>query len=138
MKVLLAIDDIPSSADAVDLITSKQWPPDTTVRVLSVARQESPSRNLPAPRQAQREVALRGDDVTARVVDLLEASGFLADSVVRFGESDTAIIEEAKGWSADLIIMSGHYNGVTQGGTSNESVQRVVSHAPCRVQLVFT
>jgi nucleotide-binding universal stress UspA family protein len=100
-----------------------------------VAKAEPPQQTF-TPRQAHREVAERADNVAAQVADLLKASGVKADSVVRFGESHHAIIDEAVDWTADLIIMSRYYNGVTQSSTTNEPVQWIASHAPCSVKLV--
>jgi nucleotide-binding universal stress UspA family protein len=90
----------------------------------------------PRPHHAERELAERAEDITTRVVDLLRASGFSADAVVHFGKAHIAIVEEARDWSADLVVISGNYNGATQGRVSDEHTPWVVNHAPCTVKVI--
>jgi len=132
VKILLVVDDRPDSADAVETVTSQEWPPDTEIRVISVAK----AGGGPRPHQAERELAERAEEITTRVVDLLRASGFSANAVVHFGKAHIAIVEEARDWSADLIVISGHYNGVTRSQVSDEHTRWVVNHAPCSVKVI--
>jgi nucleotide-binding universal stress UspA family protein len=100
---------------------------------MSVAKAETD----PRPRQAKRELAKRTEEITTRVADLLRASRFSADSVVHFGNAHTAMVEKARDWSAELIVISSHYNGVTQGWVADEHTRWVLNHAPGSVKVLF-
>ena len=55
---------------------------------------------------------------------------------MRDGDPRTVIVDEAKEWSADLIVMGSHgYTGLKRlllGSVAHS----VVSHAPCSVEVV--
>jgi nucleotide-binding universal stress UspA family protein len=134
MKILLAVDDTPASADAAEIVTSQEWPPGTHVRVLSVAWGGAQAKTPAA--QGQAPSPMRAYEVTMAIARFLCSKGFLADSVVRFGKTHTGIVDEAKDWSADLIIVTGHPSSVTRGWASDESTRWLVKHAPCSVKVV--
>jgi nucleotide-binding universal stress UspA family protein len=55
---------------------------------------------------------------------------------VRQGDPRTVIIDEAKAWSADLIVVGSHgYTGIKRLLLGSVA-QSVVSHAPCSVEVV--
>jgi len=142
MKILLAIDDSPYSSEAVRAVAARPWPPGTTVRVLSAVEQIPP----PAAElwydaggdleRARQELTKRAEQLTARVAESLAASGLAAEPAVRQGDPRSVIVDEAKEWGADLIVLGSHgYTGL-QRLLLGSVAQSVVSHAPCSVEVV--
>jgi nucleotide-binding universal stress UspA family protein len=143
MRVILAIDDSHFSADAVEEVAARPWPPDTTVRVLSAVEPMSPP---PASElwydaggsleRVQQEITRRFEELTARAADSLRESGLRAETVVRPGDPRSVIVDEATEWSADLIVVGSHgYSGIKRWLLGSVA-HSVVTHAPCSVQVV--
>ena len=142
MKILLAVDESPYSSEAVGAVADRPWPPGTTVRVLSAVE------NIPQPaaelwydaegqlERAQQEMTKRAGELTARVAQALSASGLRAEPIVRQGDPRSVIVDEAKDWLADLIVLGSHgYTGL-QRWMLGSVAQSVLSHAPCSVEVV--
>ena len=141
MKILLAIDDSQYSADAVEEIAARPWPAGTTVRVLS-AVDVTPIATDPAFIASldidtlRNEIARRYKEVTSRAVCLLQEKGLSAEMVLRDGDPRSVIVDEAKDWSANLIVVGSHgYTGVKRWLLGSVA-HSVVSHAPCSVEVV--
>ena len=142
MKILLAVDDSPYSAEAVRTVATQRWPSDTTVHVLSAVE------NIPPPaselwydasgqlERVHQELTQRAEKLTSRVAQSLRASGLAAEPLIRQGDPRSVIVDEAKEWSADLIVLGSHgYTGITKWLLGSVA-QSVVSHAPCSVEVV--
>lgn len=142
MKILLAVDDSPFSSEAVSAAATRPWPPGTIVRVLSAVETIVPPAtelwydaggDLERVRQ---EMTKRAEQLTARVAEVLEASGLKAEPIVRQGDPRSVIVDEAKEWSADLIVLGSHgYTGLKRLLLGSVA-QSVASHAPCSVEIV--
>lgn len=142
MKILLAVDGSEYSADAVREVAERPWPTGTTVRVLSAVEAITP----PAPElwydaggsleRARQEMRKSAEQLTAGVSEKLGASGLTAETSVRDGDPRAVIVDEAKDWGADLIVVGSHgYTGVKRWLLGSVA-QSVVSHAPCSVEVV--
>ena len=142
MKIILAVDDSSYSSEAVGAIADRPWPPGTTVRVLSAVE------NLPPAaaelwydaggqiERTQQELTKRAEGLTSRVAQALRASGLAAEPLIRHGDPRSVIVDEAKAWSADLVVLGSHgYTGF-QRWLLGSVAQSVVSHAPCSVEVV--
>lgn len=141
MKILLAVDDSPYSADAVEEVSARPWPPGTTVRLLSavditpIATEPVfvPSLDFETIRN---EIARRYKEVMSRAAASLKEKGLPVEMVVRNGDPRSVIVDEAKDWPADLIVVGSHgYSGVKRWLLGSVA-QSVVSHAPCSVEVV--
>jgi nucleotide-binding universal stress UspA family protein len=143
MRVLLAVDESPHSADAVNEVGERPWSPDTTVRVLHVVEKfVPPAQELwhdagGSLERAKEEVAERGREIIERAARWLRERGLNAETVTRDGDPRKVIVEEAKEWGADLIVVGSHgFTGVKR--LLLGSVARaVVDHAPCPVEVVY-
>jgi nucleotide-binding universal stress UspA family protein len=142
MKLLLAIDNSQYSVEAIKEIAKRPWPPKTIVRVISVVE--------PVPPQAaelwydasgslervQQEMTKRAAELTQKASESLKRKGLKVESAVREGDARSEIVDEARKWSADLIVLGSHgYTGVKRlllGSVASS----VVSHAPCSVEIV--
>lgn len=141
MRILLAIDDSQYSADAVEEVAARPWPAGTSVRVLS-AIDIAPVATEPAFVASldidtlRDEIARRSKEVISRAADALQKKGLSVETVVRDGDPRSVIVDEAKDWSADLIVVGSHgYTGVKRWLLGSVA-HSVVSHAPCSVEVV--
>jgi nucleotide-binding universal stress UspA family protein len=138
MRILLAIEDWPDPAEAAETITSQGWPPDTEVRVLSIVQKDVPRTSSAKKEQRAatpaNEMPKQVQELTTRVANILRANDLTA--VVRSGETPKAIVDEARDWSADLIVLCGRFGAAIQGWVSDRTARWVVVHAPCSVKVV--
>ncbi len=141
MTILLAIDDSKFSEAAVRAVAA-QASRDMKVWVLHVL--EPPSTLLgremggyepefEAVWKARREHAKA---LVAKVAERLRDSGLNATSILKEGDPKLRIIDLAKEWHADLIVLGSHgrkgLNRFLMGSVS----EAVARHAPCSVQIV--
>jgi len=142
MKILLAVDDSPYSSEAVREVIERTWPPNTIIRVLSAVE------DIPPPtadlwydatgslERANQELAERVERLTARIAESLAEAGLKAEPVVLHGDPRSVIVDEAKEWDADLIVVGSHgYTGLMRLLLGSVA-QSVVGHAPCSVEVV--
>ena len=165
MKVLLAVDGTEPSEAAVHAVQNMSWPPGSTLRVLSVARDVSglfaPSRFAPAwgagvssgtvvqpaatadvqhPGQSCEELArrleLEAESVVRRVAELLRDKHELTlETTVRTGDARDVIVDEASTWRADLVVVGSQGRTKLQRWLVGSVAEAVVRHAPCSVQV---
>jgi nucleotide-binding universal stress UspA family protein len=142
MKLLLAIDNSEYSAEAIKEVAKRPWPPKTIVRVISVVEPVPPpaaelwydaSGSL---EQVQKEITKHATELTQKTSESLKRKGLKAESAVREGDARSVIVDEARKWSADLIVLGSHgYTGIKRlllGSVASS----VVSHSPCSVEVV--
>ena len=144
MRILLAVDDSTYSEAAIEAVASRPWPPDTIARVLSAVEHFVPTTaelwydaagNLEGLREGLEK---RAEQLTARAAERLQATGLAVETIVRSGDARSTIIDEAKEWGADLIVVGSHgYTGIKRLLLGSVA-QSVVSHAPCSVEVVRT
>ena len=142
MRILLAVDGSEYSAEAVKTVAERPWPAGTTVRVLTAVEPFVPPAaelwydaggNL---ERAQREMTARAEQLTAGAAETLLARGLTAERAVRDGEPRSVIVDEAKEWDADLVVVGSHgYTGLKRWLLGSVA-QSVVGHAPCSVEVV--
>jgi nucleotide-binding universal stress UspA family protein len=144
MNILLAIDDSPHSAAALEGVLARPWPDGSCFKVVSVVEPFHPeyagwhTSYVPLALEAQKELL----DSTKHMVS--QAAAELQD---RFGKEAVSlevlegyikdkILEIAREWPADLIVMGSHgHRGFTRFLLGSVS-EAVVSHAPCSVEIV--
>ncbi|HEV7375255.1 MAG TPA: universal stress protein [Pyrinomonadaceae bacterium] len=142
MKILLAVDESPPSEEAVKEVGERSWPAGTVVRVLHVVEKFVPPAqelwydaggNLD---RAREEIKHRAEEWMERMVETLRAHGLTLEVSMRDGDPKKAIVEEAKEWGADLIVVGSHgYTGVKRALLGSVS-QAIVDHATCPVEVV--
>jgi nucleotide-binding universal stress UspA family protein len=142
MKILLAVDESEYSAAAAEAVATRPWPSGTIVRVLTAVEPVVP----PAAElwydaggnieRAQQELTTRAEQLAAGVAETLRASGLTVETAIRDGEPRSVIVDEARDWSADLIVIGSHgYTGLKRW-LLGSIAQAVVTHAPCSVEVV--
>ncbi len=144
MKILLAIDDSEFSQAAVRSVVARTWSPGTEVRVLHVV--EPPAlllgREMAGPDPEFETVwkALReqAKSLVTKATDVLRKSGLNATTVLIEGDPKSQIIDVAKEWPADLIVLGSHGRKGLSRFLMGSVSEAVVRHAHCSVELVRT
>jgi nucleotide-binding universal stress UspA family protein len=143
MRVLIAIDGSDCSSAAVDAVAERHWPEDTQFRIITVVEPiyyeyAYPGAYLPSLGEAQKEfytycnelvyskVAQMKNCHPKNEVSFKVIDGLIADS----------IIEEAKDWNADSIIVGSHGRKGFQKFLLGSVAEKVATHAPCSVEII--
>lgn len=145
MKILLAVDGSPCSEAAIDEVATRPWPSNTEVRIVSAF--EIPLSPTPevwaiqpeyydemerAVREQTQKVV---DAASARLKKAIGQSLNVTGQVIQ-GSPQSAILEEAERWKADLIVVGSHGYGTWYRLVLGSVSQAVVLHAKCSVEVV--
>ena len=141
MKILLAVDGSPHSQDAVDEIARRPWPPEVTIRVLSVIQPYTPPATEfvlagATLEDMRRQQTSEAEGLIARAAATVKAASVTTETVVREGDPRSAIVDEAEEWGADLIVIGSHGRTGLKRWLLGSVAQAVVGHAPCSVEVV--
>jgi nucleotide-binding universal stress UspA family protein len=142
MKIVLAVDGSSYSEDAAEAVAAHPWSKGTVVRVLSAVEDVTPPATElwydagGSLERARKEMETHAEQLTAGIAEVLRASGLTVETAVRHGDARSVIVDEAKEWDADLIVVGSHgYTGLKRLLLGSVA-QSVVSHAPCSVEVV--
>ena len=147
MKILLAVDGSVCSDAAAQELAKRPWPPQSEVKVITVVEIPAPVGMEPwamSPdyfenlertlRQAGQSVL---DSTLPKLKTITDKTLKISSEIIQ-GSPAQVIVDEAKSWGADLIILGsrglGIWNRLLLGSVSNA----VVQHAKCSVEVVRT
>jgi nucleotide-binding universal stress UspA family protein len=133
MRVLLAIDGSKYSEAALQAVLARSRPQDTQVRVLHVLEMIA-SSGYPIP--ASRDDRTRAQKLVDRAAKKLKAAGFKADTMLVEGDARAGIVDCAKEWRADLIVLGSHGRTGLKRFLLGSTSEAVGHHAPCSVEVV--
>jgi nucleotide-binding universal stress UspA family protein len=147
MKILVGTDGFDCSEKAVRSVADRPWPAETTVKVISVREPvvpESASAISFAPlypvdlmEEVLAREGSRADNALSCARQILSSANLkLCDSVVLFGDPRDILLDEAKSWGADLVVLgSNGRHGLDRLflGSVSESV---AMHAHCSVEVI--
>jgi nucleotide-binding universal stress UspA family protein len=143
MRILLAVDGSEHSDVATRNLIERPWPPETVVRVVTVAQ-------IPfVPVDAFGGVGVGGNNyeqltpalfeqaqaVMTRTVAQLQGAGIKAEGVVPRGDARVEIVAAATEWRADLIMVGSHGRTGLQRWLLGSVAEYIVRHAPCSVEI---
>lgn len=149
MKILLATDGSDCSAAAAQSIATRPWPENTVMRILSVEemlildnQMMSSSLCSVYPSSLLEELMTTARDRAKSAVkvprEILQGGGkkVYDDQEVPVGDPRTMILEAAKTWGADLIVLGSHgRHGVDRFLLGSVS-EGVATHAHCSVEVI--
>ncbi|MDR3472533.1 MAG: universal stress protein, partial [Devosia sp.] len=139
-RSLLAIDGSWDSTRATELVRNLAWPSGSIVRVLSAYHVLPFYAGLPGviltPEVVeQTEAAFRGEAETLvrSTVERLDRPEIEAHGEVTMAPATGAIIDEARRFSADLIVVGSRGQGPFETSLLGSTSAALVDHAPCSV-----
>lgn len=147
MRVLLAMDESDFSIAAARAIAARPWPQDTEVRVMSsvdLAPSFLQSAFEPPFVDTKGMEELREQAIERAETCITEAREILSDKGVKTSEhlsvllkdAKKAILDEAKEWGADLIVLGSHGRRGFQRFMLGSVSEAVAMHATCTVEIV--
>ncbi len=140
MRILLALDGSASADRARALVASLAWPAGATVRLvaaLDIAPALWGGPWIPAiPADAdlmEEEAVVELTRVLEEARPPLEAAGLAVQAELLRGRPSKAIVEEAKLWEPDLIVLGSRGHGPVETVVLGSVSAAVVDHATCPV-----
>ena len=146
MRVLLAVDGSACSDVAVQTVIDRFRPEDTQIRVLHAVEW---MREMPlcfqyahGPRAGDDVVECRNKsferarDLVERTAAQLEFKGFQPSVLTPDADPRHAIVEAAREWPADVIVIGSHGRRGLDRLLLGSVAESVVRHAPCSVDIV--
>jgi len=145
MKVLLAVDASEGSEAAVRAMLTRFQPSTTEVRVLHAVEwlKEMPlsfayGRGPTAPHdivESRAKSFQRAGELVERIEGQLKDAGFRVSVSTPDEDPRHAIIEAAREWQADLIVMGSHGRRGLDRVFMGSVAEAVVRHAGCSVDI---
>lgn len=144
MKILLAVDDSPSSRVAVEEVARRTWPARSQIKIISaiwlhlgpLAEPWLLPRHPDEIMRAERKQARAVIEKATTKLKSAKKGGLRITAEVLKGTPEEAILDEAKKWGADLIVIGSHgFKGLKRFLLGSVS-HAVALHAPCSVEIV--
>lgn len=142
MRILLAVDDSPHSDAAIKSVLERPWPAGSAFRLLCVVHTQLPFSvanggvGLHNYRALTDSLLKTAQEFVDRMAVKLEILGLPIETCVRDGDPRTEIVEEAKGWGADLVVVGSHGRTGIARWLLGSVAAHIVRHAPCSVEVV--
>lgn len=141
MKVLIATDGSPCSDLVMEKVTMRPWPIDSEFRIISVLEHSalgsiSVGEYSLKLNEMWEEVRASTKKIAESAADTLSSKGLKASYVICEGVAAEQIINEAKDWGADLIMVGTHGRKGLNKFLLGSVAQKVAIHAPCSVEIV--
>ena len=132
MKILIALDATPSSAEIVKEAAARPWPIGTRFFLLHVL---DPFPFVKAPISLRRA---KEDAETAlkNAAQSLVQAGWRAETGVILSHPRSAITKSAASWKADLVMMGSYNAAAITRLLLGSTAQSVLRGAPCPVEIV--
>jgi len=132
MKILIALDSSSYACEILKNITQRTWSKDTQFRVITVVRATG---NYETDLELGHQAKTILDDRIARLKERLKDVQEI-DSEIFTGDARATIVQEARRWKADLIVLGSHGDTGVRPETIGSVASGVVHDAPCSVEVV--
>ena len=145
MKILLATDGSECSKAAASSVAARPWPENSEVKVISatdpfgfsVEDEHVPVEEPIGESDARGEVYLTREERAVREAkEILADAGLKLTGAVVSGYPKAAIVDEAKVWGADLIVVGAHGRRGLELLLMGSVSEAVAMHAHCSVEVI--
>ncbi len=141
MRILLAIDDSPSSDAAIAEVGRRPWPAQTIVQIVTAEPLVESSLRMGSPGVFDEIIKETRAKTAARLNDAVRAiqqasPGLRVLSKLLEGSAKEVIVTEAERWEADLVVVGSHGYGAIRRFLLGSVSLSVALHAPCSVLIV--
>lgn len=137
MKILLAVDDSKFSEAAVQAVTARHKVQGLEVRVLHAIE---PPTSLMVPEVTAyvppSESAEEAKALVAKTAGALRSAGVNVTVAIAHGDPKSIILDDAKAWPADLIVLGSHGKKGLERFLVGSVSEAVLRHAHCSVEIV--
>jgi len=145
MKIIVAVDGTVHSEVAISALTSTAWPADTEIKILTVAPAEEPAfafARFGAPNRTAEQQAQLIETTKNALKEMVGPRAAALNCKISFevlqGDAKSQIVEEAKKWSANMIVMGSRGSKGIELALLGSVSQSVLNLAPCPVVIVKT
>lgn len=132
MKILLAIDSSSASQNVIVEAATRPWPSGTRFCVLHIVDVLGMGRSLAMIDEEKRY----GQTLVAATAEKLVRAGHETSSDILVGFPRKAVVQYAKEWGADFVMVGSHGQGALSRFLLGSVAQAVLRTAPCSVEVV--
>jgi nucleotide-binding universal stress UspA family protein len=139
MRIIVAFDGSAAATDAVTLVAAVAWPSDSVLRVVSVIEPTQMAISGPLYpgvgllTDVDEAITAYVNDALRGAVERLRSPGRTVEGVVLRGRVASSIIEDARDFGADLVVVGSRGHGTIESLLLGSVSSEVVDHAPCPV-----
>jgi nucleotide-binding universal stress UspA family protein len=139
MRILLAVDSSVHSDIALHRLRERPWPERSIVRILSVVQLSSPPEEASfwdsgsTYEHLAQALLFKAREIVDRTASELGALD--VEKAVRRGDPRAEIVNEAKDWNADLIVVGSHGRTGVRRWVLGSVAEHVVRYAHCSVEV---
>ncbi len=144
MKILITTDGSDFSRAALEKFCRMMAvSEDTEIKIVSIYEQMAPMATEPFAISAQyyqemmnlarKQCETFAADSVAQIKKSFPALNLKIESAIKLGAPARVIVDEAKEWNADLIVVGSHGRGFWGRLTLGSVSDAIVHHAPCSV-----
>lgn len=145
MKILITTDGSDFSREAVEKCCRMFIKPETTaIKIVSVYEIALPMDVFPAPTDfsekletsAREQAESFAEDAAKIIREHFPNAELDLTTQVSTGAPEQVVVETAKDWNADLIVVGSHGRGFWERMLLGSTTDALVHHAPCSVLVV--
>ncbi|MBX7222226.1 MAG: universal stress protein [Blastocatellia bacterium] len=136
MKILFAVDASPTCEAVIEHLASRPWPKDTIFGILHVINSKDWESTAGEIERGLKQEMQAAHDLVNAAAERLTAQGVEVSTAVIVGNPRLAIIEYAKLWNVDLVIVGALGMHHIQTFFLGAVAKNVLREAPCSVEVI--
>jgi nucleotide-binding universal stress UspA family protein len=143
IKILLATDGSDSARAAASSVALRPWPINSEVKIISAADPfgfivEEEIKSAEEFDRLREPTLTREEKAVLLTKEIVDAAGLKTSWAVVGGHPKAAIVDEAKEWGADLVVVGSHGQRGLKRILLGSVSESVALHAHCSVEVIRT